>query len=270
MASSSKSAQSRREAQREAIRQQRQAELRRQRTVRNVVIAVVTVAALVLLAGAGYLIYRSLQPEGPVATPEGVAEDQGYLTLGAPADSGKPVLEIHLDFMCPYCGTFEEINSADVQTIADNEEATVQIVPRRILDRSSTSGDFSTRAANALVCVYEDDPANTMEFQAAMFADQPTQGTAGLSNEEIWAHAQAAGASESVKSCIDNRTYQGWVRGPVDAYAQEKTTGTPYVEIAGEEFQDWATPGALREAVLAAGGGAAPSDGGGASDAGQG
>ena len=75
MASSSKSAQSRREAQREAIRQQRQAELRRQRTVRNVVIAVVTVAALVLLAGAGYLIYRSLQPDGPVATPEGVAED---------------------------------------------------------------------------------------------------------------------------------------------------------------------------------------------------
>ena len=64
MASSSKSAQSRREAQREAIRKQRQAELRRQRTVRSVVIAVITIAALVLLAGAGCLIYRSLQPEG--------------------------------------------------------------------------------------------------------------------------------------------------------------------------------------------------------------
>ncbi|MCT1775318.1 DsbA family protein [Brachybacterium sp. p3-SID957] len=269
MASSSKSAQSRREAQREAIRKQRQAELRRQRTVRSVVIAVITIAALVLLAGAGYLIYRSLQPEGPVATPQGIPEGQGYLTLGAPSDSGKPVLEVHLDFMCPHCGTFEEVNGADLQTIVEQEEATVHLVPRRIMDRSSSSGDFSTRSANALACVYEDDPDNALAFQQAMFDNQPTQGTAGLSNEEMWEFAQQAGASDSVQSCIDGRTYQGWVRQTANGYAQEKTSVTPYVEIDGTEFQDWSTPGALLEAVRAAGGGApAPSDGGGASDSG--
>lgn len=270
MASSSKSAQSRREAQREALRQQRQAELRRQRSVRTVVIAVVTVAALVLLAGAGYLIYRSLQPAGPVATPEGVAADQPYLALGASAESGKPVVEIHLDFMCPHCGEFENINAADMKTMVEDEEATVHLVPRRFMDSQSSSGDFSSRAANALVCVYEDDPANVLGFQQSMFANQPTQGTAGASNEEIWGFAQEAGASESVKSCIDGRTYQGWVRQVADPYGEESGGGTPYVEINGEKYEGWGTPGALREEVLAAGGGAAPSDGGGASDGGQG
>lgn len=77
---SSKSAQERREAQREVLRKQRQSELKRQRTVRTVVIAAITVVALVIVAGAGYLIFRSMQPEGPVAVPEGMSADQPYLT----------------------------------------------------------------------------------------------------------------------------------------------------------------------------------------------
>ena len=86
------SAQQRREAQREALRTQRQAELSRQRTVRTVVIAAITVVALVIAAGLGVLVYRAMQPAGPVAVPECMSEDQPYLSFGAPEDSGKPVL----------------------------------------------------------------------------------------------------------------------------------------------------------------------------------
>ncbi|WP_422116747.1 thioredoxin domain-containing protein [Brachybacterium sp. UNK5269] len=270
---SSPSAQQRREAQREELRKQRQAELKRQRTVRTAVIAAITALALLIVAGAGYLIYRSMQPAGPVAVPEGMAADQPYLSLGAPEDSGAPVLEIHLDFMCPFCGQFEEINGADLQEIATNEEATVHIVPRRFLDTASTTGDYSSRAANAMVCVYEDDPENTLAFQQLLFANQPAEGSAGLSDDEIWTYAQEAGASEAVESCMSGKTYQPWVRQVADPYGEENGGGTPYVELDGTtlDSEQWATPGALREAVLAASGAAAPSDGGGeASDGGQG
>ena len=172
---SSKSAQERREAQRETLRKQRQAELKRQRTVRTVVIAAITVVALVLAAGVGLLIYRSMQPAGPVATPEGMSAEQPYLALGAPEDSGAPVVEVHLDFMCPPCGGFEEINSEDLATMVENEEASVRVVPRRFMDPQSTSGDFSSRAANALVSVYADDPANALAFQKLVFANQPVR-----------------------------------------------------------------------------------------------
>lgn len=258
---SPKSAQERREAQREALRKQRQAELRRQRTVRTVVIAAITVVALVIVAGAGFLIYRATQPEGPVAVPEGMSQDQPYLAFGAPEDSGKPVLEVHLDFMCPHCGTFEETNGEDLATIIENDEATVHMVPRSMLDSASTTGDYSSRAASALTCVYEEDPANAVTFQQLLFANQPAEGSAGLSDEELWAYAQEAGASDSVQSCIEDATYQQWVRDVADPYGSETGGGTPYVAIDGEQFDDWTSPGAMREAVLAAGGGAA-SDGG--------
>lgn len=264
---SSTSAQDRRAAQRETLRKQRQAELKRQRTVRTVVIAAITVVALVLVAGAGLLIYRSMQPAGPAVAPEGMSADQPYLSLGAPEDSGKPVLEIHLDFMCPHCGEFEEINSEDLSTMVENEEATVHIVPRNFMDPQSKSGDYSSRAANALVSVYGDDPANALAFQKLMFANQP--GAEGLSDEQIQAFAEEAGASEQAISDLKAETYRPWVSQVAEPYGAENGGGAPYVELDGTtmEADQWSAPGGLREAVLAAGE-AAPSDGGGASDGG--
>lgn len=268
--SPSRSAQERREAQREALRQQRQSELRRQRTVRTVVIAAIVVVALVIASALGVLIYRSMQPEGPVAVPQGMSEDQTYLTFGAPEGSGKPVLEVQLDFMCPICGQFEEINGEDVQKMVDDEEVTLHLVPRRLLDSASTTGDYSTRTAAAMVAVYEEDPAKAMTFMQLLFANQPAENTAGLTDDQIWSYAEEAGASAAVKEKIDAKTYRPWIREVAEPYAKSKAEGTPYVEIDGTQFQDWITPGALREAVLAAGGTSAASDGGGASDAGQG
>ena len=85
-------------------------------------------------------------------------------------------------------------------------------------------------------------------------------------------YAQEAGASDEVQSCMSAKTYQSWVRQVVDPYGSEVGGGTPYVEIDGEAFgsDQWSQEGALREAVLAAGGEAAPSDGGGASEGGEG
>lgn len=259
----SKSAQERREAQREALRKQRQAELSRQRTVRTVVIAAITVVALLIAATAGYFIYQATRPAGPVAVPEGMSADQPYLSLGAPEDSGKPVLEVHLDFMCPFCGQFEEINGGDIETMVADQEATVHLVPRRFLDSQSTTGDYSSRAAAAMVCVYGDDPDNVLPFQQLMFANQPAERSAGLTDEEIWGYAEQAGASEDVQSCMSAETYQPWVRQVADPYGEETGGGTPYVQIDGTpvDGEVWGEPGALREAVLDAGG-TAPSDGG--------
>lgn len=260
--SPSRSAQERRAAQRETLREQRQAEQRRQRTVRTVVIAAITVVALVILSGIGLLIYKSMQPEGPVAVPAGMSEDQPYLSLGAPEDSGKPVLELHLDFMCPHCGTFEEINGQDVAEMVEKEEVTLHLVPRNALDTASSSGDYSSRAASALAAVYEEDPAAALTFMQLMFTNQPAEGSEGLSDEEIWGYAKEAGASEAVQPKIEDGAYVRWVREVADPYASEVASGTPYVEIDGTKFEDWTTEGALAEAVQAATGEEAASDGG--------
>lgn len=258
----SPSAQDRRAAQREALRKQRQAELKRQRTMRTTVIAAITVVALVIAGGIGYLVYRSMQPPGPVATPQGIAADEPYLSFGAPADSGKPVVELHLDFMCPFCGQFEEINGEDVQTMIEEETATVNIVPRNFLDTLSTTGDYSTRAANAFVCVYEESPEKAIAFQQLMFANQPAENSAGLTDEEIAAFATEAGASEETLSCLADGTYEGWVDTVANPYGEETGGATPFVKVDDTviESDQWGQPGALKQLVEEKAG--AASDGG--------
>lgn len=270
-ARSSRSSQERREAQRAALRKQREAELRRQRTVRSVVIALITVAALVLVAGLGYLIWSQTRPEGPVAAPKGVAEDQPYLLFGAPEDSGKPVAELHLDFMCPFCGQFEQTNGADLEELVLAEDITVKMVPRRFLDANSSSGDYSTRAANAFVCAYEEDQKLALDVQKGLFENQPQEGGGNLDDEQISAIASEAGAGEQTLSCIEDQTYRDWVRRVAEPYAKELEKGTPYLTIDGTEVPSdtWMTEGGVKGLLT---GGAEASDAGGAegSDGGEG
>lgn len=249
-----RTAQQRRDAQREALRKKRQAELRRQRNVRTAVIAVVVVLALLVVSVAGYFIWRTVSNRAEVVPPTGIAEDQGYVTVGAPEGADVPKVELHLDFMCPFCGNFDRVNGQDLSELVAEDQVTLNIVPRRALDRLSTTGDYSTRAASAAMCVYEEDPELLMPFLQAMYTNQPKEGSAGLTDEEIAERAQSAGASAGIADCIDNGTYAAWVRQVSEPYAASKADGTPYIEINGEAFTgDWSQPGAVRAAIEEAG-----------------
>ena len=249
-----RTAQERREAQREALRKKRQAELRRQKNVRTAVISVVVVAALVLASVAGYFIWKSVNDRAEVVPPPSIPEGQQYLTVGAPEGSDVPLVEVHLDFMCPFCGNFDQVNGADLEELVANEQVTLNVVPRRALDRYSTTGDYSTRSASAAVCVYEEDPALLLPYMNALFTNQPEEGSAGLTDEELAQRAVSAGASEDIADCISNHTYGAWVRQVPEPYASGKAQGTPYLEINGEQFtDDWAQPGAVRSAIEEAG-----------------
>ncbi len=264
---SSSSAQERREAQREELRRQRQAELRRQKRIRTAVISVITVVALVVVFGIGYWIYQSTRPAGPVTAPTGMAADASSYEIGAQKD--KPVVDLYLDYMCPVCGQFHQINGDDLDSMIQNDEITLHVHTRTFLDGNSSTGDYSTRAANAAACVWDDDPENFWAFSDLLFGNQPAEGSAGLTNAQLTDYATQAGASDTVGQCITDKTHASWLHEVVEGEAKKTdTNGTPYVLIDGTPFTDWSTPGSLASAVAAAGGSSA-SDAGGASDGGS-
>ncbi len=49
--------------------------------------------------------------------PPGVAADQTYIELST-SDDG-PVVDVYLDFLCPHCATFHDVNGADLQELAE-------------------------------------------------------------------------------------------------------------------------------------------------------
>lgn len=184
---------------------------------------------------------------GEIVLPPGVAEDQPYLEISSRTDG--PVLDVHLDFLCPHCKTFEETQGEDLAQMAEAGEITLRVHPRPMLDASSTPTGYSGRAANAAVCAYTEDPAQWLPAQEALFANQP--GTSGLPDEELVGIVDEATGLD-ISECQAAGTYQPWLQEVVEPDAQETTSGTPTVLIDGEEFSgDLASPGTVREAVEA-------------------
>lgn len=185
--------------------------------------------------------------DGELVAPPGVAEDQPYLEISSSTDG--PVVDVHLDFLCPHCRTFEETQGEDLAQMAEAGEITLRVHPRPMLDASSTPAGYSGRAANAAVCAYAEDPAQWLPAQKALFANQP--GTSGLPDEELVGIVDEATGLD-ISECQAAGTYQLWLQEVVEPDAQETTSGTPTVLIDGEEFSgDLASPGTVKDAVEA-------------------
>ena len=265
------SAQDVREAQRIELRKQREKELSRQTRVRVAIIAAIVVVALALVAGLGYLIYKANapEPELPLNQPASISKEEP--TLAFKADDTKPVVDVVFDYMCPFCGNFEQINSADLHEMIESGDATVNFHVRTFLSKKMSTTEYSARAGGAAVCTCEDSPEVFLKFHELLFANQPAEGGPGLSDRELVTYAKQAGAKDSTLSCIKDQKFRRYAVDVLEPVGAPLSPATPAVFINGKEWGAdgaWQQPGALKEAVAASGTPGA-SDAGGASDSGN-
>ncbi|RZU54315.1 protein-disulfide isomerase [Krasilnikovia cinnamomea] len=193
----------------------------------------------------------SAQPtaSGPVVAPSGAA---GGALVSGKADA--PVkLEIYADYMCPYCGRFERANGAEIARLVDDGTVRQYQYPLAFLDEMSDGTRYSTRAANAAATVYDQAPDKLAAFDAALYANQPAEGSAGLSDERIAELARQAGVPPPVVESFTRRVFEPWVATSTQAAFASGLQGTPTVKINGEVFEgDLYTVGPLTEAITAA------------------
>lgn len=188
--------------------------------------------------------------EGSTTAPSGVPEDADYLQFGA--SDGAPVVDLHTDYLCPYCGEFEEVNGEDLADLVDAQEVTLRLHPRTFLDPQSAEGDYSTRAANAVACTYDQDPQQAFALGQKLWEKQPKEGEQGLSDQDLTDLAHEAGAGDSVDSCISDQRYADWLHDVVEKQGVQKASGTPAVfidENAWGESGQWQNAGELRSAI---------------------
>ncbi|WP_404431284.1 DsbA family protein [Microbacterium lacus] len=191
------------------------------------------VVALVLVAG--LVVWMNNAQSGPGTAPEAshINAETGAIAVG----DGSNDLATYIDFMCPICGTFEETYGPTIEGLVDDGSITLNIHPISILDRASQGTKFSTRAANAMYCVAVADADASLPFMKAMFANQPGEGTSGLSDDEILAIAAAAGVT-GIDACVNDGQYSRYVTSITESTPVQPGAagiGTPTV-LLNDEF----------------------------------
>lgn len=193
----------------------------------------VSAAVVVVLVGLiGLVWFMNNQATAPGAAPKSdiVNTETGAISFG----SGDDEIDTYVDFMCPICGQFEDAYGEQLQTAAANDEITLNIHPVSILNRLSTTGDFSSRAAGAMYCVAEEAPDATLDYFNLIFANQPAENSAGLSDAEMSAFAEQVGAGAAA-DCIADGTYTKFAD---DQTKSQNITGTPTVEVNGTRIEN--------------------------------
>ena len=172
-------------------------------------------------------------PDGTPATGDGIA-------LG----TGPVVVDLYLDFLCPYCKLFEEQNGEAVDELTDRGAITAVYHPLGFLDRLSTTG-YSTRAAAASGCAA--DGGRFREYLYALYDNQPPEGGAGLSDEELVELGLRSGVDETFGDCVLAGRYIEWAEHVTALAVARGVSGIPTVFVGGERVP--ASAGAIAAAA---------------------
>ena len=228
----------RRDAAREKAREQRLKQQRREKRNRAVLQLSIGVVIVAIVAVVALVIVNSVRPAGPgprnmanggitisgaslKAVTTGAAEADTTPTP-EPTTSGKALIQIFEDFGCPYCMQFETANTAYIQGLVKSGAAEVQYFPVAILDRSF-SDRYSTRAANAAAAVANWSPDEYPDFHARLYAAQPAEGGAGLSDARILQIAKEAGVRNlaQITNAVKDGQYEKWVASRTDEFSSK-------------------------------------------------
>jgi protein-disulfide isomerase len=207
---------------------------RKERRTRTLMITAAVVGVLILVVAIVVAVQAGRDTTGKAATPPEGAVDTYALAMG-PADAPVTVT-VYEDFMCPYCGMFEEISSERLKKYAESGDVEVRYHVVSFLDDASST-DYSTRAANALATVLDTaGPEVAVDFHDALFVNQPEEGGPGLSDEELIDLAVEAGADEQqITGPIEDLAFEQWVVNSTGAWSDRGFTGTPTVTVNDEK-----------------------------------
>lgn len=216
-----------------AIRRGQQVKERRRRTIW---VSVAVLAVLALIVGIVAAVQATRDTTGEQAAPPAGAVDSYALPRG---ETSAPVtVEVYEDFICPFCGDYESDSAQMLKEYAEAGDVQVQYRVISFLDEASSS-EYSTRAANALAVVLDRAGRDVaLEFHDLLFANQPDEGSAGLSDEELVELAVEAGATEdAVRPGIESLEFEQWVINATGAASDAGYNQTPTVLVDGEQVE---------------------------------
>lgn len=212
---------------RQAIRQKRAAESRRNRLI--VVGGIILVAVILGLVVIAPMVQSSTQGVGPIVeiTPRTLPNAQG-VTLGDP--NAKVKIEIYEDFQCHACKSYAEtVEPRVIEEIVAPGMAYYVFRNFPFLDDSSFSKE-SDQSANAAMCAAAQN--RFWDYKDILFANQ-TNMEGQFSDQRLIAFAETLGLDMGAfEPCFKENQYEDDIQADLAA-GENIVTGTPSVFVNG-------------------------------------
>lgn len=221
-----------------------------ERKKRNILVVLVALPALILFTVAGLVIYNASKGSGLESVPASAAGMGQPFVLNPDAPESVPVVDIYEDFQCPYCGILENTLGDSFRSLADNDEAKVQVYLMNFLD-GSLGNDSSTNAIRAAAAA--DEQGKFAEFHAILYQNQPAVEGQGWTAAEFEQFAEEAGVEdlEKWRSSFKSDQWDAYIDSIQKASTDAGVTGTPTIMLDGEVVTDQITDEASLRALVA-------------------
>lgn len=241
---------------REQLRREQEAQARQKRVTRLLGIGAAVLAVILVGVFAFVLIQGQQARAGAVTPPNATPARDGLLVSPGNAAEGAPQVAVYLDYQCPYCALFETQFGPKLVDLAEAGDISLTQHTMSFMD-NNLGNTSSTRAAIAATC--SDVSGKHTEYNAAVFANQPTAETKGveaysdtLLRDTLPAQVGIAGeALTQFQQCYDQRLTEDFVKGIDKAAYGKNVTGTPTVLVNGKvlDLQTLSTPDALKQQI---------------------
>lgn len=197
-------------------------------------VSVAVVAVLVVVGGLVVWMNTAASAPGNAPKASNINTETGAISFG----DGSGTMDTYVDFMCPICNQFEQTYGQEITSLKDDGTITLNVHPIAILDSQSQGTEYSSRSASAMYAVAVADPDHALAFMQALFANQPGEGSTGLSDDQIISIAEGAGVdvTNDLKKAITSGRYIDYVQAmtpKTPIQPGQKGIATPTVAING-------------------------------------
>ena len=162
-------------------------------------------------------------------------------------------VDLYEDFQCPHCLEFETAVASTLDADVKANLAQVRFHTMSFLDSATGSNKYSSRAANAALCVSDASVDLFVKYHNALFtsAVQPAEGSSGRADQTFYDVGTQIGMSSAqitaLTTCVQTNQHKSLVQAITESASKKGINSTPTVLVNGKKVD--ATLDAVKKAI---------------------
>ncbi|MCS0636420.1 DsbA family protein [Streptomyces sp. LP05-1] len=236
-------------AARERLRLERERQAKKDKTRRQIIVALSVVGVLALAGGIGYAVVQNNKPsqweaakDAKVTAPKNTTGDDGTtVVIGKPA--AKKTLELYEDSRCPVCAVFEQGVGPTIDKDVEAGKYKIKYIGATFIDNAA-NGQGSKNALSALGAALNVSPDAFLDFKAALYSAKwhPEESDDKFAKDsyllEVADTVPALKGNAQFKKNVEDGTFDAWAMKMSATFDKSGVTGTPSLRMDGKPVTD--------------------------------